>query len=133
MKPHTCYNATPAQTFHTFEGDLYSNRTNEKVREKYAHHFAHITSGAQLRATLRAGEVTWPGCYPLFFITSDGAALSFDSVRENLRSVLDSIRTRSNDGWRVVACDVNYEDAQLYCAHSNKRIPSAYAEDEAQG
>ena len=83
-----------------------------------------------LKEALRSGPFAWPGCYPLYFITSDGAALSFDAVRENLRSVIWSIRHGVNDGWRVVGCDVNWEDASLYCDHTGARIPSAYAEEE---
>jgi len=82
-----------------------------------------------LKAQLRSGAYAWPGGYPLFFITSDGAALSFDAVRENLRSVLWSMRNGVNDGWRVVGCDVNWEDASLFCDHTGNRIESAYTED----
>lgn len=86
----------------------------------------------QIKQALRAGKFTWPGGYPTFFITSDGAALSHESVRENWRQVCFSVRNKCNDGWRVIAHDVNWEDSSLYCAHSNKRIESAYAEDEAE-
>jgi len=82
----------------------------------------------QLKTVLRSGAYSWPGCYPLFFITSDGAALSFDSVRANFRAVIWSIRNKVNDGWRVVACEANWEDSSLYCDHSGERIESAYAE-----
>ena len=84
-----------------------------------------------LKSALRAGPYAWPGGYPLFFVTSDGAALSFAAVREQYRSVLHSIRHASNDGWRVVAVEVNYEDPALYCDHTGERIESAYAEDKA--
>ena len=82
----------------------------------------------QLKSILRSGAYSWPGCYPLYFITSDGAALSFHSVRANYRWVIWSMRNRVSDGWWVVACDVNWEDAELYCDHSGERIESAYAE-----
>jgi hypothetical protein len=114
--------------FQSFEGSLWDNRTNTVLRPVYSKQFSRIRNGAQLRATLRAGEFAWPGGYPLYFITSDGEALSFDSVRENLRSVLDSIRTKCDDGWRVVACEVNWEDGELTCSHSGQRIESAYAD-----
>ena len=84
-----------------------------------------------LKAQLRAGEYAWPGCYPLFFVTSDGAALSFKATRANLRSVFDSMQNGIDDGWRIVGCDVNWEDASLFCDHTGERIPSAYAEEEA--
>lgn len=87
-----------------------------------------INTISDLRRAMRNGPYAWPGGYPLYFITSDGAALSFEAVRENVRLVLESIAHRSDDGWRVVALDINYEDGLLYCDHTNKRIESAYAE-----
>ena len=74
----------------------------------------------------------WPGGYPRFFITSDGSALSFHAAHAEKDQIIDSIDSNSNDGWRIVACDINWEDAALFCDHSGKRIESAYAEDEAQ-
>lgn len=93
------------------------------VRRDYAWHHRDITTGRQLRATLRAGEYAWPGGYAVYFITSDGAVLSFEAVRAELRSVLDSIRNKSNDGWRVIACDTTANtDETLYCDHTGKEI-----------
>jgi hypothetical protein len=89
-----------------------------------------ITNICEFRKAYRNGPYAWPGGYPLFFIASDGAALSFDAVRQNLKSVLHSIAYRVNDGWRVVGMEINWEDASLYCEHSGKRIESAYGEDE---
>ena len=70
----------------------------------------------------------WPGGYPRYFITLDGAALSFKSALHNSHLIIDSIRENSNDGWQVVACEVNWEDAGLYCDDTGERIESAYAE-----
>lgn len=92
-------------------------------------HHRTIVNGLQLRETLRSGPFVWPGGYPLYFVTDDGEALSFESVRANIRQVLRSIRDGANDGWRVLGVDVNYEDPALFCAHSGERIPSAYSED----
>lgn len=116
--------------FHSFEGDLYLAAIGETkpVRVNFDRCHREIKSGQDLRATLRHGDYTFPGCYPLYFVTSDGAALSFGSVRENLRAVLWSIRHKANDGWQVIGCNVNYEDGELVCEHSGERIPSAYAE-----
>ena len=86
-------------------------------------------STKEVKDALRSGPYTFPGCYPLYFITSDGAALSFEAVRAEWRQVCHSIRHKLSDGWRVVALDVNYEDGNLYCDHSGERIESAYAED----
>lgn len=68
----------------------------------------------------------WPGGYPRFFITDDGAALSYAAAKQNKRLIRHAIRTKSNCGWRVVGCEINWEDGELYCAHSNERIESAY-------
>ena len=84
---------------------------------------------SELKQILRSGKYTFPGCYPLFFITYDGAALSFEAVRENLRSVIWSIKNKVDDGWRVIGVDVNYEDSELYCEHTGERIESAYSEE----
>ena len=86
---------------------------------------------SDLKNALRSGPYAWPGGYPLFFVTSDGAALSYAAVRGNLRRIMESIRDRSADGWQVIGADVNWEDPALYCDHTGERIESAYAEDHA--
>lgn len=106
--------------------------TKHECKEIHArkYTFANIGEVWQLAATLRNGKYAWPGGYPLYFITSDGAALSFESVRENYSQIIDSIAHKSHDGWRVVACAVNWEDDSLHCDHSGERIESAYAEPD---
>ncbi len=88
----------------------------------------NIKTISDFRRAMRNGQYAWPGGYPLYFITSDGEALSFDSARENRRLILDSIATQTDDGWRVVGCEVNWEDSELYCADTGERIASAYAD-----
>ena len=72
----------------------------------------------------------WPGGYPRFFVCDDGEALSFEAARENCRLILESLRDKTNDGWRVIGCAINWDDPMLVCADSGKRIASAYAEPE---
>jgi len=109
------------EKFTEFEGDLYKGA--QVVRKAFKRHFRHITSGAQLRATLRAGDVAWPGCYTLFFYTADGDTLSFCAVRKNLRAVLDSVRTECNDGWRVVGIgSMAEEEGPVVCDHTGQEI-----------
>ncbi len=72
-----------------------------------------------VKRALRSGPYAWPGGYPLFFVTCDGAALSFDAMRERFRE----------EAGAVMGVDVNWEDADLYCDHTGRRIPSAYGED----
>ena len=60
----------------------------------------------------------WPGGYPIYYVTEDGLTVCPTCANDET----------SDD---VVAADVNYEDAALYCDDCNKRIESAYAEDDA--
>ena len=83
----------------------------------------------QFREALDNGPYAWPGGYPLYFITSDGAALSFNAAEENAGDIEYSIREMIYDEWKVAAVAVNWEDPDLYCDHTGNRIESAYAED----
>jgi len=85
-----------------------------------------IKNKTDLAKVLKNGPYAWPGGYPLFFITEDGAALSFDTVKAEIENVQHSIETDSNDGWRVATVDVNWFDSNLLCDHSGQRIESAY-------
>ena len=88
-----------------------------------------INSISEFRKAMRHGPYAWPGGYPCYFITSDGAALSFDAAKQEKRNILDSIANGHNDGWRIVGMDINWEDSSLYCDHTGKPIESAYGED----
>lgn len=88
-----------------------------------------INSISDFRKAMRHGPYAWPGGYPCYFITSDGEALSFKAAREECRLILSSLHCGTNDGWRVVAMDINWEDKDLFCCHTGERIESAYAED----
>lgn len=104
--------------------------TKQQLKDQFdrKYTFREIDETWQLLATLRNGKYAWPGGYPLYFLASDGETLSFEAVREELESVLCSIHHGLNDGWRVVACDVNWEDSEMVCAHTGERIESAYGE-----
>lgn len=77
---------------------------------------------------LRLGPYTFPGCYPVYFITNDGCALCFNCAHKERHLIYDSIRSNANDGWRVMGADINYEDNNLYCEHCNKEIECAYGD-----
>lgn len=77
---------------------------------------------------LKNGEFAWPGGYQMYFIVDDGEALSFEAAQENKDLIIDAINDNDSNGWRVVGVDVNWEDDDLYCAHTNKKIPSAYGD-----
>lgn len=60
----------------------------------------------------------WPGGYPIYYLD-----------KEN--NVLCPACANKNDEFSapIVAADINWEDAGLYCDQCSKRIESAYAED----
>jgi hypothetical protein len=91
-----------------------------------------IKSISDFRKAYRNGPFAWPGGYPLFFITSDGVALSWKAAKYNRRYILQSIAHHSDRTWRIVGVDVNWENPALYCDDTGERIPSAHAEDEAE-
>jgi len=112
------------------DGCLYLAGQSEPIRKNYRYSHAAIGNVADLKATLRAGGYVWPGGYPLYFITDDGGSLSFGTVRREFRLVADAVRRRDNTGgWRVIACDVNWEDDDLTDDHTGERIESAYGEE----
>ena len=112
------------------DGCLYREGRGVAVRTNYRHSHMTIGSVADLKATLRAGAFTFPGGYPLHFVTADGEALSFDTVRREFRLVADAVKRRDNTGgWRVIGCDVNWEDVTLIDAHTGEPIESAYGEE----
>jgi len=88
----------------------------------------NINTISDFRRAVRNGPYAWPGGYPFYFITSDGAVLSFMAAKKERRNILEAIRDKDHSGWRVIAVDINWEDPELYCDHTGKRIESAYAE-----
>lgn len=76
----------------------------------------------------------WPGGYPRYLITEDGAALSWQGCKAQFREIVSSVLSDHTDsGWYPAAVDINWESPDLYCDHTGERIESAYAEDEAEG
>ena len=82
-----------------------------------------------------AQKWAWPGGYPVYAITEDGAALCPECLIGNLRLIV--LATHDHEAnppgfdpqWAVVSCEVNWEDAHLVCSHCCDWIPSAYGED----
>ena len=72
----------------------------------------------------------WPGGYPRYFIMADGGVLSFKSAKEEKELIIENTRDHTNRDWCVVACDINWEDNDLYCDHSSEQIECAYPSDE---
>jgi len=88
-----------------------------------------INSISDFRRAVRNGPYAWPGGYPLFWIMSDGEACAFHVAKDERRNMLDALANQDNSGWRPVALEINWEDTELYCAHTNEKIESAYGDD----
>ena len=118
-----------SQKFYTFEGDCYKVDhlgycgDLKPIRRDVAKHYRQIDSINKLKSCLRAGEYTSVGMYRLFFITSDGACLSFSAVLDNLQEIYYSIMHDINDGWRITGLSSIEEcDNEVYCDHSNELL-----------
>jgi hypothetical protein len=72
----------------------------------------------------------WPGGYPTYFVCDDGAAVCHECVSKERRHILEAIHHRVNNGWRVVALDINWEDTRLCCDHCGEEIEAAYGDGE---
>jgi hypothetical protein len=76
-------------------------------------------------------KYAWPGGYPMHIVMSDGESLCADCAKSEFRLICQSTLSNIRDGWRAEGSDINWEDSDLYCAHCNNRIESAYAEEES--
>lgn len=72
----------------------------------------------------------WPGGYPKYVLMDDGEALSVKAAHSEFRRICRATLAGYRDGWKAAAVDINWEDPELYCAHTNERIESAYAEPD---
>jgi len=119
------------------DGCLYDTRNpawmhNPPLRSRYRFHHTRIDNAHELKACLRAGSKTDLGGYPIYFLTASGDVLSYDGVRANLATEIANL---TGDGLgrnlnRIVACDVNWEDDDMYCNWTGDKIASAYGDDE---
>ena len=67
----------------------------------------------------------------MFYLCEDSGVLC-PSCANKERALIDVAESDHDAQWNVIATDINYEDASLFCDHCNERIESAYAEDEAE-
>lgn len=105
----------------------------------------HIRTVREFIQSLRDGAYTSVGSYPKYWLAADGGTLSHAACKANCGRIARAIRgdakradvdparfySWNEPQWRVVGCDVNWEDPAMFCDDSGERIPSAYAEDEA--
>lgn len=83
---------------------------------------------AQAKHAIRH-KYAWPGGYPLYIIAHDGEALSVEAARAEwaqiCRDTIDAEKYGAA-GWAIAGADINYEDDNLYCCHTNEKIECAY-------
>lgn len=91
-----------------------------------------IKTISDFRKAVRMGPYAWPGGYPVYWIMADGESVAFSVAKAERRNMLEALAhpEKNFDDWRPVALDINWEDGNLICAHTNQRIESAYAEPE---
>lgn len=77
--------------------------------------------------SVRTGKYTSVESYPKFWLTSENDVICFDCIKANCLDIGRAIR-RGLFG-RIVACDINWEDPNLYCDECSVDIESAYAEN----
>ena len=74
--------------------------------------------------------LVWPGGYALHMVCADGECLCHKCAKDNAEQIAEATATCTDDQWRFVGADVNWEDADLYCAHCNGHIEPEYGDDE---
>ncbi len=86
-----------------------------------------IKTVADFRMALRFGPYAWPGGYDHYFVTSDGGCLCHTCADAERRNIVDSVATKCDDGWRVVALDATCNtDSEVRCDHCSKVLQEAY-------
>lgn len=92
-----------------------------------------INSISDFRKAMRHGPYAWPDGYPCYFVMEDGGAFHFDTAKAERRRILEALRDKVGDGWAPIALEINYEDDELYCDHTGKKIEAAYDNPEPKG
>lgn len=82
-----------------------------------------------LQSFIRSNGYAWPGGYPCALLMADGECINAQSAKENYRQIRENMREAYSKDWTPVDVFINWENDALYCAHSNKRIDSAYGEN----
>lgn len=75
-----------------------------------------------------AEPYAWPGGYAKHMVCADGACLCYECAKANADQIAEATATATDDQWRFIRVDVNWEDADLYCAHCNGHIEPEYGD-----
>ena len=74
----------------------------------------------------------WPGGYPIYYLCADGGILCPPCANKEpaVKEADEHPDYPDFDQWRIVASDINWEDASLTCDNCSQRIESAYGEQQ---
>jgi hypothetical protein len=74
----------------------------------------------------------WPGGYPIYYLCADNGVLCPNCANKEsaVRPAEQHPDYPDYDQWRIVAGDINWEDADLTCDNCDTRIESAYGDQE---
>jgi len=91
-----------------------------------------ISSFEEFEKALENGPYAFPGGYPLYFIMSDGEPMSFKAAQAEKERIREAFadRATSDRDWIPLGVEINYEDQDLYCCHTNEKIEVAYPADD---
>ena len=70
----------------------------------------------------------WPGGYVKHMVCADGACLCYKCAKDNADQITEATATGTDDQWRCIGVGINWEDADLYCAHCNAHIEPEYGD-----
>ena len=70
----------------------------------------------------------WPGGYVKHMVCADGACLCYECAKDNTDQITEATATGTDDQWRFIGVGINWEDADLYCAHCNAQIEPEYGD-----
>ena len=87
----------------------------------------------EMYADKETGELeayAWPGGYPMFYVAGGSEVVCVKCANDHETGLGAFGSTYPDGDCKIDGADANWEDPDLYC-ECGERIPSAYAEDEA--
>lgn len=95
----------------------------------------HIYTKAEFEYDLTSPTVVYGG-YTFYFVMNDGQAMSYEAAKENKKLICAAIDERAagelhgDTQWLVRGKEINWEDNNLRCCHTNEIIPSNFPNGE---
>ena len=69
----------------------------------------------------------WPGGYPLRAVMADGECVCKTCAKDNAKLIIRATRDADRSDWDCAGVEVNWENADITCAHCGEPIEAAYA------